>query len=175
MTPGDRVVPLCPQALGTHFSRLLRHAWVTVELFFNPGHHTGLHLNSVKTNLRVWTQTVFLCSHQRSVTYTDHQPRHYLAGVYVKLRLKCSLRNLASVTEQKSGIVDRRFRGDYCRNHYHRPDDGGSKHLWNAGLLPRDHMVKYPRRLSSSARLCQRISGNDMNSDIKVNCYNIWR
>jgi hypothetical protein len=28
-------------ALGTHFSRLLRHAWVTVGLFFNPGHHTG--------------------------------------------------------------------------------------------------------------------------------------
>jgi hypothetical protein len=30
-----------PQTLGTHFSRLLRHAWVTVGLFFNPGHHTG--------------------------------------------------------------------------------------------------------------------------------------
>jgi hypothetical protein len=41
MTPGDRVVQLYPQALGTHFSRLLRHAWVTVGLFFNPGHHTG--------------------------------------------------------------------------------------------------------------------------------------
>jgi hypothetical protein len=33
--------PATPQALGTHFSRLLRHAWVTVGLFFNPGHHTG--------------------------------------------------------------------------------------------------------------------------------------
>jgi hypothetical protein len=41
MTPGDRVVQLYPQALGNHFSRLLRHAWVTVRLFFNPGHHTG--------------------------------------------------------------------------------------------------------------------------------------
>jgi hypothetical protein len=41
MTPGDRVAQLYPQALGTHFSRLLRHAWVTVGLFFNPGHHTG--------------------------------------------------------------------------------------------------------------------------------------
>ena len=29
------------QALGTHFSRLLRHAWATVGLFFNPGDHTG--------------------------------------------------------------------------------------------------------------------------------------
>jgi hypothetical protein len=41
MTPGDRVAQLYPQALGTHFSRLLRHARVTVGLFFNPGHHTG--------------------------------------------------------------------------------------------------------------------------------------
>jgi hypothetical protein len=41
MTPGDRVAQLYPQALGTHFSRLLRHEWVTVGLFFNPGHHTG--------------------------------------------------------------------------------------------------------------------------------------
>jgi hypothetical protein len=41
MTHGDRVAQLYPQALGTHFSRLLRHAWFTVGLFFNPGHHTG--------------------------------------------------------------------------------------------------------------------------------------
>jgi hypothetical protein len=40
LTPGDRVTQLYPQALGTHFSRLLRHGWVTVRLFFNPGHHT---------------------------------------------------------------------------------------------------------------------------------------
>ena len=30
-----------PQALCTYFSRLLRHAWATVGLFFNPGHYTG--------------------------------------------------------------------------------------------------------------------------------------
>jgi hypothetical protein len=41
-TPGDRVAQLYPQALGTHFSRLLRHAWVTVGLSFNPGHHMGV-------------------------------------------------------------------------------------------------------------------------------------
>jgi hypothetical protein len=35
------VAQLYPQALGTHFTYLLRHAWVTVGLFFNPGHHTG--------------------------------------------------------------------------------------------------------------------------------------
>jgi hypothetical protein len=27
--------------VATHFSRLLRHAWVTVVLFLVPGHHTG--------------------------------------------------------------------------------------------------------------------------------------
>jgi hypothetical protein len=32
-TPGHRVTQLYPQALGNHFSRLLRHAWVTVGLF----------------------------------------------------------------------------------------------------------------------------------------------
>jgi hypothetical protein len=41
MTSRDRVAQLYPQALGTHFSRLLQQAWVTVGLFFNPGHHTG--------------------------------------------------------------------------------------------------------------------------------------
>jgi hypothetical protein len=41
MAPGDRVTQLYPQALGIHFSRLLRYAWVTVGLFFNPGQHMG--------------------------------------------------------------------------------------------------------------------------------------
>jgi hypothetical protein len=40
-TPGHRVAQLYPQALGTNFSRRLRHAWVTVGLFFNTVHHTG--------------------------------------------------------------------------------------------------------------------------------------
>jgi hypothetical protein len=34
--------PAIPQALDTHFSRLLKHAWVTVGLSFNPSRHTGL-------------------------------------------------------------------------------------------------------------------------------------
>jgi hypothetical protein len=41
--PRDRVAQLYPQALCTHFSRLLRHAWVTVGIYLNPGHHTGWH------------------------------------------------------------------------------------------------------------------------------------
>jgi hypothetical protein len=36
---GGTAIP--PQAPGTHFSSLLRHAWVTVGLFFSLGHHTG--------------------------------------------------------------------------------------------------------------------------------------
>jgi hypothetical protein len=39
------VAQLYPQTLGTHFSRLLRHEWVTVGLFFNPGHRTGFMVN----------------------------------------------------------------------------------------------------------------------------------
>jgi hypothetical protein len=35
------VAQLNPQALGTHFNGLLRHAWVTVGLLCNPGHSTG--------------------------------------------------------------------------------------------------------------------------------------
>jgi hypothetical protein len=42
ISPRSRVVQLYPQAPGTHFSRLLRHAWVTVGLFLFPGHHTGI-------------------------------------------------------------------------------------------------------------------------------------
>jgi hypothetical protein len=43
--------------------------------------------------------------------------------------------------------VDRRFRGAYWL-HHHLPDDGGSTHLWNVGLLL-DYTALYPRRLSS--------------------------
>jgi hypothetical protein len=39
--PQSRVAQLYPQVPGTHFSRLLRHAWVTVGRFLFPGHHTG--------------------------------------------------------------------------------------------------------------------------------------
>jgi hypothetical protein len=37
---GDWVTQLYPQALGTHLSRLLRHAWATLGLFLYSGHHT---------------------------------------------------------------------------------------------------------------------------------------
>jgi hypothetical protein len=52
VSPRGRVAQLYPQALGTHFSRLLRHAWVTVGLFLFPGHHTGNFITSFSQN--VW-------------------------------------------------------------------------------------------------------------------------
>jgi hypothetical protein len=41
--PEDRAsVFISPRGrMATHFSRLLRHAWVTVGLFLFPGHHTS--------------------------------------------------------------------------------------------------------------------------------------
>jgi hypothetical protein len=42
--------PAIPQALGTHFSRLLRHEWVTVGLFFNLGQYTG-NIRPIRTKI----------------------------------------------------------------------------------------------------------------------------
>jgi hypothetical protein len=42
--------------------------------------------------------------------------------------------------------VYRRFRGAYCLL-MHRPDDGGSMHLWNVLQLLRDYTAQYPKRL----------------------------
>jgi hypothetical protein len=42
ISPRGRVAQLYPRTPGTHFSRLLRHTWVTVGLFLFPGHHTGI-------------------------------------------------------------------------------------------------------------------------------------
>jgi hypothetical protein len=39
VTPRDRVTQLYLQALGTHFSRLLRHTWAALGLFLSSGHH----------------------------------------------------------------------------------------------------------------------------------------
>jgi hypothetical protein len=45
--------------------------------------------------------------------------------------------------------ADRRFGGSYC---LHRPDDGGSTHLWNVCLLLRDCVASHSRRPSYSSR-----------------------
>jgi hypothetical protein len=41
--------------VATHFSRLLRHAWVTVGLFLFPGHHTGMYWHLVML-IEYWWQ-----------------------------------------------------------------------------------------------------------------------
>jgi hypothetical protein len=47
-------------------------------------------------------------------------------------------------------VVDRRFKGVYCLLcQGDLPDNGGSTHLRNVGLLQRDYSAQYPRRLSS--------------------------
>jgi hypothetical protein len=38
--------------VATHFSRLLRHAWITVGLFLFPGHHTGICFSLCLINFR---------------------------------------------------------------------------------------------------------------------------
>ena len=45
--PWDWVTQLYPDALGTHFGRILRHAWATVGLFFNPIHQRHTEENLV--------------------------------------------------------------------------------------------------------------------------------
>jgi hypothetical protein len=56
-----------------------------------------------------------------------------------KIRAVCHVAPCSPVGE------DRRFRG--LRD---SPDDGGSTHLWNVGLLKRDYKALHPRRLSFS-------------------------
>jgi hypothetical protein len=50
--------------------------------------------------------------------------------------------------------VYQRFRGPCSLHHQgdddHRPDDGGSKDLWNVGTLLQDYTVRQPRRQPSS-------------------------
>jgi hypothetical protein len=58
ISPGDWVAQLYPQAPSTHFSRLLRHAWATVGLFFSPvttrGAAPRLLLKIVTGSLHIW-------------------------------------------------------------------------------------------------------------------------
>jgi hypothetical protein len=66
VTSGDRVTQLYPQALGTHSSRLLRHAWVTLRLFLSSGHHT---------------ETCRLLSKQKKhqvIRKSSHEPPEYM-------------------------------------------------------------------------------------------------
>jgi hypothetical protein len=94
MTPGDRVTQLYPQALGTHFSRVLRHAWVTVGLFFNVGHHTGFsspYFVQIHISL---TQTT--CAPQTTKTAPGGAPQFGNLWFRPMLIVACDLRILLS-------------------------------------------------------------------------------
>jgi hypothetical protein len=51
------------------------------------------------------------------------------------------------------------FGGAYCLHHqvYHRPDDGGNKHLWNVGKLLPDYTVQHPRRVNFIFEYCRHV------------------
>jgi hypothetical protein len=51
--------------------------------------------------------------------------------------------------------TEQRFRGAYCLHHpwwwvIHRPDDGGSKLLWNVGQYLPEYTAQHPTRKTSS-------------------------
>jgi hypothetical protein len=75
--------------------------------------------------------------------------------------------------------VDRYFRDVYWL-HYQgneRPDDGGSTHLWNVGLLRRDYAALYPIRLSSSyspSREPEISHVQNMSVNYKSNCFQLF-
>jgi hypothetical protein len=45
--------------------------------------------------------------------------------------------------------IHRRFRGSWFLHRTHRPDDGGSRHIWNDGELLTDCTAQQPRRQPS--------------------------
>jgi hypothetical protein len=56
--------PVIPQAPSTHFSRLLRHAWATVGLFFFPVTTRGNHI-TVVLKMPVNNSNLSFCSETR--------------------------------------------------------------------------------------------------------------
>jgi hypothetical protein len=87
MTPGDRVAQLYPQALDTHFSRLLRHARVTVGLLFNLGHHTGIPLNNTdKQEMQIfleYSEIYRLFGTSEEVIYNKREAKTRILKLYL--------------------------------------------------------------------------------------------
>jgi hypothetical protein len=68
-------------------------------------------------------------------------------------------------------VFEHAFR--FHRGSNHRPDDGGSTHLWNVGLLQKEYTLLYPRRLSySNSPWAPEISHNPM---YFMQVWNLWR
>jgi hypothetical protein len=73
ISPRGRVAQLYPQAPGTHFSRLLRHACVTGGLFLFPGRDTGINMSTVQIILLTSSIIFYLRPNLRS-----HKPPFHL-------------------------------------------------------------------------------------------------
>jgi hypothetical protein len=78
----ERVVWLYPQTLGTHFSRLLRHAWATLGLFFSPVTIRSTARFSIRKFHFLDTQCIYVfCVDLR--TNSDYFPiQHWLTDFY---------------------------------------------------------------------------------------------
>jgi hypothetical protein len=81
--------------VATQFSRLLRHAWVTVRLFLFPSHHTG---NIFHTHINELIKLLFCLdinfnSMFKRNTYTDHMVRYTQRLtrllLYIHLNIQC--------------------------------------------------------------------------------------
>jgi hypothetical protein len=69
------------------------------------------------------------------VTFNMHVRFHYTTAAGIKMT--------ASVDPCSLAEADWCFRGEYCNQHQvdYLPDNGGSTHFWDIGLLQRDYTV----------------------------------
>jgi hypothetical protein len=82
------------------------------------------------------------------------QSRHFSLSVpflnlkdFMGFHPNSSLSNIPDVAEARTTSIIRAMNWHML---IHRPDDGGSRHVWNVGPLQRDHTSIYPRKLSFS-------------------------
>jgi F0F1-type ATP synthase assembly protein I len=79
--PGRQGDQLYPQALGAHFSRLLRHAWATLGLFLSSGHHT---------------ERVIHIAH---IIFAKYQSLWLISAIYVQLIIYVTTRFVVVIIE----------------------------------------------------------------------------
>jgi hypothetical protein len=76
--------PAIPQTLGTHFSRLLRHAWATLGLFLSSTHHTET-LTKISLINRVYSSVYTHNGTFMGFELTTHSSLSGVQGKYVHL------------------------------------------------------------------------------------------
>jgi hypothetical protein len=136
--------PAIPHALGTPFSRLLQHAWVTVGLFFNPSHHTGY------SELYVLLFLCFLIHNEYA--FWDMAPCSYYVAADLRLRGMCSQHYQNDGPDDGCNtylwnvVVLLRDYTAHIPEDVRRPDDGDSTSIWKVGTLTWDYTAQYPRR-----------------------------